>query len=172
LPSSVSIELLGEAHADEILRLAGDPELSWTSSVPATCTASHVAGWIDDNDASLRSCLTFAVLDRGRVVGAVTLKRLDAADNSGELAFWIGRAHRGQGLARQAAKLALGYAFDRLHLDYVHAHCLRDSNPASRRALESLGFVSDKSRSDMPVEGRFKERFSGDAWFFYRLATM
>lgn len=167
--SDVSIELLGEVHAEEILRLASDPELSWTSSVPAACEASHVAGWIRDNDARLRAGLTFAIIDRGNVVGAVTLKRLDAVDNSGELAFRVGREHRGRGLARKAAELALDHAFNVLHLDYVHAHCLRDSNPASRRTLEAVGLTADPSRADMPVEGPFNERFDGDAWTFYRL---
>lgn len=155
-------------HADAILRLASDSELSWTSSVPAVCEASHVAGWIRDNDAKPRTSLTFAILDGGGVVGAVTLKRLGAPDNSGELTFWVGRANRGRGLARKAAELALAYASNVLHLDYVHAHCLRDSNPASRKTLEAVGFVADRSRADMPVEGRFKERFDGDAWTFYR----
>jgi RimJ/RimL family protein N-acetyltransferase len=169
LPSRVSIEILGEAHAQALLRLAGDPELSWTSSVPAACTAAHVAGWIADNAALPRASLTFAILERGILVGAATLKRLDAPDNSGELAFWVGREHRGRGLARKAAELVLDHAFDRMHLGYVHAHCLRDSNPASRRTLEALGFTIDGSRSDLPVEGRFRERFAGDAWMFYRL---
>jgi RimJ/RimL family protein N-acetyltransferase len=168
LRSDVSIELLGDVHADAILRLASDPELSWTSSVPAVCEASHVAGWIRDNAAMPKTGLTFAILDQGVVVGAVTLKRLDAADNSGELAFWVGREHRGRGLARKAAELALDYASNVLRLDYVHAHCLRDSNPASRKTLEAVGFTADRSRTDMPVEGRFKERFAGDAWTFYR----
>jgi RimJ/RimL family protein N-acetyltransferase len=148
--------------------VASDPELSWTSSVPVACDATHVAAWIEDNNATPRASLTFAIVDRETVVGAVTLKKLDASDNSGELAFWVGRAHRGKGLARKAGKLTLDYAFDRLRLDYVHAHCLRDSNPASRKTLEFLGFTLDTSRSDMPVEGRFKERFEGDAWVFYR----
>jgi len=165
--TDVSIQVLGNAHADAILQLASDPELSWTSSVPAACNAAHIAGWIKENDAALRSNLTFAIVDRGVVVGAVTLKRLDASDNSGELAFWVGREHRGKGLARKAAGLALDYAFNRLLLDYVHAHCLRDSNPASRRTLESIGFTPDKLRSDLPVEGQFAERFVGDAWVFY-----
>ena len=64
------------------------------------------------------------------MAGAVTLKKLDAADRSGELAFWVGRDHRGRGLAREAGKLAIEYAFNELRLDYVHAHCLRDNNPA------------------------------------------
>ncbi|WP_428661055.1 GNAT family N-acetyltransferase [Reyranella sp.] len=152
-----------------MLRLARDPELSRTSSVPAACEASDVAAWISDNNAAPRTSLTFAIIDRGVVAGAVTLKRLDASDNSGELAFWVGQEHRGKGLASKAADLALGYAFNRLLLDYAHAHCLRDSNPASRKTLESLGFTPDKSHSDLPVEGRFAERFDGDAWVFYRL---
>ena len=167
--TDVSIQLLGADHAEAMLRLASDPELSWTSSVPAACEAAHVAAWIEENDASPRSCLTFAIVDRGVVAGAVTLKRLDAADKSGELSFWVGREHRGKGLARKAAELAVDYAFSRLRLKYLHAHCLRDSNPASRKTLEAVGFTADKSRSDVPVEGRFAERFEGDAWVFYRL---
>ncbi|CAN5402133.1 hypothetical protein BH10PSE6_BH10PSE6_19440 [soil metagenome] len=167
--TDVSIQVLSEAHADAILRLASDPELSWTSSVPAACEAVHVATWIKENDAGIRTCLTFAIVDRGVVAGAVTLKGLNASDNSGELAFWVGREHRGKGLARKAAGLALDYAFNRLLLDDVHAHCLRDGNPASRRTLESIGFTADRSRSDLPVEGRFAERFDGDSWVFYRL---
>jgi RimJ/RimL family protein N-acetyltransferase/ubiquinone/menaquinone biosynthesis C-methylase UbiE len=166
--TDVSIELLGPAHADAILRLAQDPELSWTSSVPAACEAAHVAAWIGENEAATRSGLTFAIVDRGVVAGAATLKRLDAGDNSGELAFWVGREHRGRGLARQAAALVLDYAFDRLLLDYVHAHVLRDSNPASRRTLEALGFTADRGRADLPVADRFADRFAGDAWTFCR----
>jgi RimJ/RimL family protein N-acetyltransferase/ubiquinone/menaquinone biosynthesis C-methylase UbiE len=167
--TDVSIQLLDRSHADALLRLARDRELSRTSSVPADCEASHVAAWIKENDAALRTCLTFAIVDRGVVAGAVTLKGLDASDNSGELAFWVGQEHRKKGLARKAAELALGYAFDRLLLEYVHAHCLRDGNLASRKTLESVGFTADKSRSDLPAAGRFAEDFKGDAWTFYRL---
>jgi RimJ/RimL family protein N-acetyltransferase/SAM-dependent methyltransferase len=166
--TDVSIQLLSPAHADAILRMAQDPELSWTSSVPMACKAAHVAAWINENEAAHRSSLTFAIVDRGVVAGAVTLKRLGAPDNSGELAFWVGREHRGRGLARKAAELALDYAFNRLLLDCVHAHCLRDSNPASRRTLESVGFTADKSRAALPVEGLFAELFPHDAWAFYR----
>lgn len=167
--TDVSIELLRPAHAEAILRVASDPELSWTSSVPVACDATHVAAWIDENDATPRGCTTFAIVDQGVVAGAVTLKRLDAPDRSGELSFWVGREHRGKGLARKAAVLAVDYAFDLLRLAYVHAHCLRDGNPASRKTLEAVGFTADPSRSDLPVEGRFAERFHGDAWVFYRL---
>ena len=163
------IELLGEAHADALLRVAGDPELSRTSSVPARCEAAHVASWIADNRAHPRRSVTFAILDNGVVAGAVKLKKLDSPDNSGELAFWVGREHRGRGLARKAAEDALRYAFDVLALDHVHAHCLRDGNPASRKTLEAMGFALDRLRTELPVEGRFTEWFPGDAWIFYRL---
>lgn len=96
----------------------------------AHCTPAHDATWIADNAARPLASLTFAIRDGGDVAGAVTLKKLDAADRSGELAFWVGRDHRGRGLAREAGKLAIEYAFNELRLDYVHAHCLRDNNPA------------------------------------------
>ena len=166
--AGVAIEFLAERHADGILRAASDPELSWTSSVPADCKPAHVNGWIRDNNAKPCASLTFAVLDGDEVVGAVTLKKLDAGDRSGELAFWVGRHHRGKGLARKAGKLAVDYAFNDLRLDYVHAHCLRDNNQASRKTLETLGFTREASRADLPVEDLFSSRFPGDAWVFYR----
>lgn len=162
-----SIEFLSERQAGAILHVASDPELSWTSSVPADCTMVHVNAWIADNGAKPRARLTFAILDGDEVVGAVTLKKLDAG-RSGELAFWVGRSHRGKGLARSACKLAIDYAFNDLRLDYVHAHCLRDNNPASRKTLETSGFTREASRAELPVEDRFKTRFPGDAWIFYR----
>jgi RimJ/RimL family protein N-acetyltransferase len=126
--TDVSIQVLDPSHADAMLRLARDPELSRTSAVPAACEASDVAAWISDSNAAPRTSLTFAIIDRGVVAGAVTLKRLNASDSSGELAFWVGQEHRGRGLARKAAALALGYAFNRLLFDYAHAHCLREQS--------------------------------------------
>lgn len=167
--TDVSIQVLSDAHAEAMLHLMRDPELSWTSSVPTFGEAAHVAACVRENDASPRRSLTFAIVTEGVVAGAVTLKGLDAPDNSAELAFWVAREHRGKGLAQRAAALALDYAFNRLLLDYVHAHSLRGNNPASRRTLEAAGFTTDKSRADLPVEGRFAEHFEGDAWTFYRI---
>lgn len=166
---SITIEPIADHHAEAILRLAQDPSLGETSSVPTPCTAEHVARWIADNAASPRSVLTFAVLDEGAVVGTVTLKRLDAPDHSGELAYWIGKDHQGKGYATAAARLAVDYAFHRLMLEYLHSHFLKAGNAASGTILvQKCGFVPDANRADLPVAGRFAERFPGDHWTFVR----
>jgi RimJ/RimL family protein N-acetyltransferase len=165
---TVTIEPLAHEHIDGLLVVADDPTLTWTSSVPAPCERQHVEAWIAEATATPCQAITFAVLVDAVVAGAVTLKRLDAADGSAELSFWVGSAFRGRGAAKAAGRLAMVHAFDVLGAPYVHAHVLKTSNPASLKTLQGLGFVQDATRADMPTEGRFAERYPGDAWTFLR----
>lgn len=165
----VRIELLNETHGTAVLALANDAALSKTSSVPFPCTKSHVDQWVADNQAAARSALTFAIFDDALIVGTVTLKRLEAADHSAELSYWIGAAHQRKGYAVSGSRIALAYAFDELLLDYVHSHSLKISNPSSIRALHKLGFTPDPNKRDIPTDGRFAKHFAGDHWTFVRL---
>jgi RimJ/RimL family protein N-acetyltransferase len=166
---AVKIELLDEAHRAAVLALTRDETLTLTSAVPRPCTDAHVSQWIADNKAGRRSALTFAICCGAEVVGAVTLKRLEASDNSGELAYWVGTPHQRKGYAVRGARLALDYAFDELLLDYVHSHSLKKSNEGSVKTLRALGFVPDPNKQDIPTEGRFAAKYRDDHWTFFRL---
>ena len=168
--SSVTIEPLAACHRAAILRLTGDPTLSETSSVPHPCLSEHVEAWIATNNVSPLATLTFAVLDAGTLVGAVTLKRLDGTDPSGELAYWIGKEHWGKGYATAASIKAIAYGFDRLLLSSIHSHYLQRSNAASGKILAKVSFQPDPHRADLPVTDRFAVNFPGDVWTFVRLA--
>jgi RimJ/RimL family protein N-acetyltransferase/ubiquinone/menaquinone biosynthesis C-methylase UbiE len=152
-----------------VLALTRDETLNRTSAVPHPCTDAHVSQWIADNKAGPRSALTFAIRSAAEVVGAVTLKRLEASDNSGELAYWVGTPHQRKGYAVRGARLALDYAFDELLLDYVHSHSLKKSNEGSVKTLRALGFVPDSNKQDIPTEGRFAAKYGDDHWTFFRL---
>lgn len=57
----------------------------------------------------------------------------------GELAYWVGRPHQGQGYATEASKAVVAYAREELGLHKVIvAHAA--ANPASGRIPERLGF--------------------------------
>jgi [ribosomal protein S5]-alanine N-acetyltransferase len=165
---TVTIEPLARRHIDGVLTVADDPTLTWTSSVPWPCNVETVEAWIDEASATPRTAINFAVRDGASIAGMVTLKTLDSADGSAEVSFWVGRAFRGRGVAREAARLAMAHAFDVLQAPSVHAHVLKTSNPASLKTLQRLGFVADLGRADVPTEGRFAARYPGDAWTFLR----
>lgn len=167
---SVSIEPLAAEHADAVLALGNDPAISRTSSIPHPLERGHVDAWIVANDASPRTVLTSVIRVAGVVVGTVTLKKLDAADGSGELSFWIGTQHQGKGYAMAAARLACQLGFNQLLLSAIHAHFLVQANVASGKILSACGLQRDPDRADLPVADRFAEAFPGDNWRFVRCA--
>lgn len=86
----------------------------------------------------------------------------------GELAYWITPDEMGNGYATAGSGLILSYAFNELGLHRVDASTF-DSNEASRRVLEKLGFTEEgRSRRKALVDGKWTDmvRFGllSDEW--------
>lgn len=82
----------------------------------------------------------------GRLIGGsgVSLTRAHAR---GELAYWVAKGEWGKGIATEAARAVLAYAFDVLALHRVDAHHYVE-NPASGAVMRGLG---------MQYEGRLRQ---------------
>jgi len=61
------------------------------------------------------------------------------SDSGPELGYWVGVPFWGQGIATEAARAVIDYAFGNLGHEALEAGA-RVSNPASRRVLEKCGF--------------------------------
>lgn len=87
--------------------------------------------------------LAVTLRDTGEVVGQVTLKtdryipRL--RQRTSELGYMLRRDYWGRGIATEASRLLLDFAFGEVGLHRVFA-VVGDDNPASIRVLEKLGF--------------------------------
>jgi RimJ/RimL family protein N-acetyltransferase len=79
----------------------------------------------------------FAVLLEGRIVGRVMLD-VDRVNRIAALGYGIGRPWWGQGIATEAARAVLDYAFDALRVAKVWARA-DPRNLGSVRVLEKLG---------------------------------
>lgn len=75
----------------------------------------------------------------GVSVGSVGFGELSQATRSASLGGAIGRAHWNRGMATNAARLVIGFGFDRLRLAQVEAVVLA-RNARVRRVLAKLGF--------------------------------
>lgn len=88
--------------------------------------------------------LDLAVVDRdgGGCVGEVVLNQWDPVNNNCNFRIALGPAGRDRGLGTEAARLIVGYGFERLGL---HRIALRvfTGNPRARRAYLKVGFVSE-----------------------------
>lgn len=137
-----SLEL---GDAEPISRMAADRAIADTMiSVPHPFTLDDALGWIAasgqprEHDVPHRYfgiCLAVG----GELVGITALRHIETDHGQAELSFWIGRAYWGQGLAVEAGRALLVYAFDVLALNRVEAYHM-GRNPASGRVLSRLGF--------------------------------
>jgi ribosomal-protein-alanine N-acetyltransferase len=82
-----------------------------------------------------------AILEDGRVVGRITLNEIVRGPlQSCSMGYWVNQADNGKGLATDAVRETLAYAFGELGLHRVQAGTLVD-NVRSQRVLEHNGFV-------------------------------
>ena len=88
------------------------------------------------------------VIERGTLIGAIRLDRVDFRERRASLAAGIDeKARLGLGLGTEAITLVLGYAFEALKLHRVSVRVVA-YNTRALRAYEKCGFV---------VEGRERE---------------
>jgi len=71
-------------------------------------------------------------------VGVAGLVRISRADDNAELGYRLQPGWRGRGIAVEAARAMLGFAFEELGLERVYAYCFPD-NFASQKVLLRCG---------------------------------
>ena len=125
-----------------VQRLAGATEIADTTlNIPHPYHPGMAEAWILTHRQLFRAGVlaNFAVTLKsgGALIGAVGL-RIEPAHHSAELGYWVGHSFWNQGYCTEAARAILGYGFELLHLNRIHAsHLTR--NPASGCVMQKLG---------------------------------
>ena len=144
---------LMQDDAPAIARLAGRREIADTTiSIPHPYSEAQARQWIAET-ADLFAKGKSAVFgiqlkSGGNLAGGIGLRDIDTEHSLAELGFWVAVEYWGQGYATEAARAVVGFAFEQLGLNRIHAHHMV-RNPASGRALAKLG---------MKVEGLLRQR--------------
>ncbi len=107
-------------------------QLTWFRPLPAEA-------WIRGHHDA-----TFAIVARGTLVGAVGLAIVREHAHA-ELAFWLGEAYWGRGLAAEAGRAVVEWAMPRFRLRRVFGQYLGD-NHAAGRVLEKIGMIREGVR--------------------------
>ena len=66
----------------------------------------------------------------------------DVYKKSAEIGYWIGEPHWGKGIATEATKQLVSYAFEQLDLVRLYAGVF-SFNPASGRVMQKLGMIQE-----------------------------
>lgn len=127
------------SDAAAIAALLSDWEVArFLAAVPWPYTREDAEAFVADSarprdDGSRR----WAIEHEGEVIGVIGIDTFNAAKNLG---YWIGRAHWGKGLMREAAAAVID-AFFRAEGDVVLTSGAFEPNRASRGLQRRLGFV-------------------------------
>lgn len=131
--------------AEALHRLVNDWEVTRTlAEIPYPYPRSLADEWIDSTVAQLAAGSAYHLAITGKegrketIVGVVGL-RLDAAQRSGRLGYWVGRAYWKHGVATEAAKRLTRWAFANLPLDLIVAEVTK-GNVGSFKVLRRAGF--------------------------------
>jgi [ribosomal protein S5]-alanine N-acetyltransferase len=123
----------------DCLEYRDDPEFArYLPHIPQPFTRSDAEAFVHLNMTEpFDLSPTFAVVLEGKVIGTVNLE-VDAAVRSAMLGYAIGRRYWGRGLATEAAKAVLAWAFKSLELEEIWASTHAE-NVRSQRVLTKLG---------------------------------
>jgi RimJ/RimL family protein N-acetyltransferase len=141
---------LTTADAPAVQRLAGDKEVaSTTLNIPHPYPDGAAEMWIGTLpqafDSGEAAVFGITLHDGGELVGTCGL-RLELPHARAEIGYWVGREYWGRGVATEAARAVIDYAFTRLGIRRVYAH-FYTRNPASGAVMRKLG---------MTYEGRLR----------------
>jgi RimJ/RimL family protein N-acetyltransferase len=141
-------------HADDVRDLTTiwqDDELQRRFGVEPPVTAESVSAYVQGVAARWRAGLQMSLAVRAgdALVGGCDLDHLDAARP--DLGYWVAAWARGQGYARRAGTVLLGWASESLDAEEVQIEVEPD-NAASIAVAMRLGFakLSDVERADGP----------------------
>lgn len=130
--------------AAELHRLINDWEVCRTlAAVPFPYSRELADHWIDSTQASLAdgSALHLAITGQEGaeevLVGGAGL-RINAAERSARLGYWVGRRFWGHGVASEAARRLAQWAMANLEIDRLEATVATD-NPGSITVLRRIG---------------------------------
>ena len=130
------------SDAPRLQALANDAAIArMVTRMPYPYPDGEAERWIGTHAALYERELgyVFAIETDGALAGSVSVIAHDHKEFA--LGYWLAGIHWGKGLATEAARGVLAFAFDQLAIPYVRSAYLAD-NSASGRVLGKVGFLA------------------------------
>jgi diamine N-acetyltransferase len=137
----VRLRRMGREDTADVVRMRSDPEVRAQLFSERPPTADEHLRWLADIEAC-GDRHEFMIIERtsGRSVGTIGLSHIDPANRRAEYGVLIGEpGARGKGLAAEASRLLLDYAFGPLQLHRVYLQVLV-RNESALRLYRRVGF--------------------------------
>lgn len=146
----LTLRPLVASDRDQIVQMLGDLKVTrWLTVVPHPYTNADFDVFLQYlSQASDLAAL--AIEEKGRVLGVVGL---DPTADGPSLGYWLGRAHHGRGVMREAAQALIDYVFEN-EPDAVIVSGHFPGNAPSRAVLTHLGFRDTGDEDEVRCKAR------------------
>ena len=136
-----------DSDVSGIVSACQDPEIARWTRVPTPYGEMDARAFLLQRyDAAHAGLLApFAIVaaeDYSRLLGSISLMRLEWRHARGEVGYWLAPEARGQGHATRAVRLTSGWGFESLGLERIEL-IAATGNPASQRVAERCGFTRE-----------------------------
>jgi len=127
-----------EDDVPELVVACNDPEITrWIPMIPSPYTEEDALAFVR-GETRPEIAHSFAITINGHLAGAIGM-RLDSANQSGHIGYWIAAPERGRGVCTRALRALSSWAFEELSLQRLELITDPD-NLASQRVAEKVGF--------------------------------
>lgn len=131
-----------EDAEDMFANWASDPEvtrfLTWPAHRSAEVSRAILADWIPRYEDGGYFNWAIQWKENGRVIGNISVVRLEEHTETAEIGYCLGRAYWGRGIMPEALRAVTDYLFDTVGLNRVGANHDAE-NPKSGRVMEKAG---------------------------------
>ncbi len=143
----IELRLLEERHTEAVYALVDGNRAylrEWLPWVDSTRSPQDIEIYIKGGLQGLADNGAFnaGIWLNNALVGVVSYHRIDWADHTTAIGYWLAAGHQGRGIMTRAVQQMIDYAFDELQLNRVEIHCAI-SNARSRSLPERLGCVEE-----------------------------
>ncbi|MBQ3047682.1 MAG: GNAT family N-acetyltransferase [Clostridia bacterium] len=132
------------ADAKRVQEVCNDYDIAKTTlSLPIPYTIDHAKAFIEYTINSAKENISYegAICFKDnpeKVIGCIGITNINKIAKRAELGWWVAKEEWNKGIATEAAKAIINFAFDKLKL---HTLCARhfENNPASGRVMQKSG---------------------------------
>lgn len=153
---TIQIRLVQMKDAKFVQEYATDIRISETSNVPYPYPEDGAESWarMVINRREQGISIVFSVFQEEQFAGVMSINAINNENKTAELDYWIAVPFWHKGIATEAARLAIEYAFNELNLETLRSACLA-KNKGSSKVLEKNGFI--KTNEFVFQDGKFKD---------------
>jgi ribosomal-protein-serine acetyltransferase len=147
IDAELRLELIAAKHSAAVFELATANKTylaEWLAWVENMHDIDFIRNFIEGSQARTANETEFAfvIKKNDKIVGRISVHKIDRQNKIGELGYWLAKSEQGQGIMAKAVQRIVNFCFAELHLQRIEIKCAV-KNHKSQAIPRKLGFAQE-----------------------------